>query len=138
MAQLGGRAEVEILDLDPAVDEKDVRAAMQGAILNRSEDPLAASSVALVEITGLWPTKAGYQIAKAKMSAAAMAKLIDAGKVAIAWTLERVRRRTPALLRCHRCHGFGHSTFKCAGPDLTGKCWKCGNAGHLEKGCAEV
>lgn len=138
VAQLGGRAEVEILDLDPAVDEKDVRTALQGAILNRSEDPSAASSVASVEITGLWPTKAGYQIATAKMSAAAMAKLIDAGKVAIGWTMARVRRCPPAPLRCQRCHGFGHSTFKCTGPDLTGNCRKCGSAGHLEKSCTEV
>lgn len=55
------------------------------------------------------------------------------GKVYIGWTSTEVRERP--LARCYRCHGFGHTSVTCRGPDLIGTCRKCGIGGHLEKEC---
>lgn len=81
VAQLRRWTEVEVLDLDPIVDG--VHTALQDAILRRSDDFSSASSKSTVDINGMWATKAGTQIATAKMLAKTMTKFFENGKVAV-------------------------------------------------------
>lgn len=59
VVKLGNWAFSEILDLDPTVDEWEVRTALQNAITNWSDDPASTADAVSVVITGLWTIKAG-------------------------------------------------------------------------------
>lgn len=97
-------------------------------------DGSAVELKAQITITGLWRARNGTKIATVKLPRAA-AKLTA---LRIRWTLAKVRPRRPGPVRCYRCHGFGYQSSKCTGLDLTGKCRRCGEDGHLEKDCAET
>jgi len=56
-------------------------------------------------------------------------------RIAVGWTMCRVRARTLPPERCFRCQNFGHNARSCTGPDRTGACWKCGLTDHLLKDC---
>lgn len=132
---LGSRVVAEVLGLDPTVDEEEVRTALQDAITCRSDDSSSATEAESVVITGLWPIKAGTQIATATMSTSALGRLVKIGKIPVGWTMVRVRQRDEPP-RCYRCHGFGHTSGACTGPDLSGTCRRCGETGHREKSCS--
>lgn len=53
VAQLEGWIEVEILDLDPTVDEKKVWTTLQDAILRRSDNSPSGTATGTVDIIGL-------------------------------------------------------------------------------------
>lgn len=130
-SQLGRLAEAEVVDLDPTVTKEEVLEALRKAVPESMAD--AESEAALIAVTGLWSTRAGTQIATASMSRALLLRL---DKLAIGWTVAKVRPRAPQPTRCYKCHGFGHDARSCTGPDLTGVCRKCGENGHREAQCA--
>lgn len=74
MVQLGGLLENKIVDLDPAIGKGAVLVALCGAI-GRDDEPELKADRAAVIITGLWATKTGQQIARAKMSSKALEKI---------------------------------------------------------------
>lgn len=130
-SQLGRLAEAELIDLDPTVTKAEVLEALKKAV--PASMPDVESEASLITVTGLWAPHAGTQIATASMSRALLPRL---SKVAIGWTIVRVRPRSPQPMRCHRCHGFGHTSRACMGPDLSAACKKCGESGHQEGKCA--
>ncbi|KAL4107313.1 hypothetical protein QTP88_017680 [Uroleucon formosanum] len=85
-----------------------------------------------MQITGLWPTRSGQQIATARMTRAAASSI---SRVPIGWTMCRVRPRRSEPGKCFRCHGFGHQSGNCSGPDLSSNCKRCGEPGHELKQC---
>lgn len=133
--KLGSRVVAEVLGLDPTVDGEEVRTALRNAITCRSDDPSSVAEAESVAITGLWSIKAGTQIATATMSTSALKKLVNIGRIAVGWTMVRVRQSDKPP-RCYRCHGFGHTSGTCSGPDLSGTYRRCGEAGHGEKTCS--
>lgn len=129
-SQLGRLAEAEVVDLDPTVTEAEVLEALRRVVPESMTD--AESETDLIRITGLWATRAGTQIATATMSRALLPRL---SKVTIGWTVAKIRPRAPRVARCYKCHGFGHDSWSCSGPDLTGLCRKCGQNGHHKAQC---
>lgn len=132
VTQLGQVVEVEVVDIDAAADREEVLSALQAAVPGGDDDLAVISERRAIEVTGLWATRSGHQVATAKMSRAA-ASCID--RVAIGWTMCRVRERRPPPVECYRCHGYGHYSTNCKGPDLFNACRRCGETGHTEKGC---
>jgi hypothetical protein len=130
VVRLGTKTEVEILDLDAAVQKEEVLAALRGAV--QGEDATALSERDNIQVTGLWATRNGQQMATATMAPSTAAKIT---KIPVGWMMCRVRPRRQAPIRCHRCHGFGHSSNTCVGPDLAQACRRCGEDGHQEKTC---
>lgn len=128
--QMGNLTEAEIVDVDPTATKEEVIAALRDAAVR--SDKLTAGTIAAAEITGLWPTKAGIQVATVKISRMMLQEL---SKIRIGWTVARIRERAPAPTRCFRCHGFGHTKFTCTGPDLSAACRRCGGSGHHESTC---
>lgn len=121
---------MEIVDLDPGVENENVRAALEAA-MDTLTDGNAEGLKAQKMVTGLWRVHSGMKISTVKVPRAAA----NLTALKIGWTVARVRPRRPEPVRYFRCHGFGHQSFKCTGPDLTGR--RCGEARHLKKNCVE-
>ncbi|XP_060845167.1 uncharacterized protein LOC132924736 [Rhopalosiphum padi] len=131
VSQLGVQTEVEILDLDAVSTAGEVLEALRSAIPDQDDSAAQAARESICDVR-IWPTRSGQQIATAKMSRHA-ASLIT--RMAVGWTMCRVRARTLPPERCYRCQGFGHNSRSCTETDRTGACWKCGLTDHLMKDC---
>jgi len=132
VSQLSQFTVVEIVDLDAVTTEGEVLSALRAAIPGSEDDQVAICERQAVQITGLWPTRSGQQIATARMTRAS-ASIVT--RVPIGWTMCRVRPRRPEPEKCFRCHGFGHRSDNCSGPDLSLSCRRCGEPGHELKTC---
>lgn len=124
---LGQMVEVEVVDLDEVTTKEEVLAALEGSLFGGESSPRES-----VTVTGLWGTRGGRQMATARIPASLATKLEF---VRVGWLQCRVRPRRPQPLRCFRCHGFGHSSGLCRGPDLSACCRRCGGTDHKETNC---
>lgn len=61
VAQLGGWAELEVWDLDPTVDEAEVRMTLQDTILCGRDDFSSASSKGMVDISDMWARRRAHR-----------------------------------------------------------------------------
>jgi len=122
-------AEVEIIDLDEVTTQDEVLAAIRKSLYG---DDLPDDDE--VKVTGLWSTRDGRQMATAIVGVADASKLTS---IRVGWTQCRVRPRRPEPPRCYQCHGFGHSTRQCTGPDMSTACRRCGLTGHTQATCTE-
>lgn len=132
VSQLSQFTVVEIVDLDAVTTEGEVLSALRAAIPGSEDDQAAICERQAVQITGLWSTRSGQQIATARMTRASATTVT---RVPIGWTMCRVRPRRPEPEKCFRCHGFGHRSDNCSGPDLSLNCRRCGEPGHELKVC---
>ncbi|CAI6352348.1 unnamed protein product [Macrosiphum euphorbiae] len=63
---------------------------------------------------------------------------IELGRI-LRLTVGLVRCRvklTQQIVRCFRCHDFGHIREKCSGADRSNLCMTCGNGDHEAKSCS--
>lgn len=132
VSHLGQYAVVEIVDLDAVATEGEVLAALRAAIPGAEDDQAAIYDRQAVQVTGLWSTRSGQQIATARMTRASASAVT---RIPVGWTMCRVRPRRPEPEKCFRCHGFGHRSSNCSGPDLSMNCRRCGELGHEQKQC---
>ncbi|KAL4083152.1 hypothetical protein QTP88_028510 [Uroleucon formosanum] len=132
VSQLSQYAVVEIVDLDAVATKDEVLSALRAAIPGSDDDQAAICERQAMQITGLWPTRSGQQIATARMTRAVASSI---SRVPIGWTMCRVRPRRSEPEKCFRCHGFGHQSGNCSGPDLSSNCKRCGEPGHELKQC---
>lgn len=131
---LGCSVEMEIMDLDAVATKEEVLTALRAAVPGEEEDRTIKELKEAIQVTGIWATRSGMQIATAKMPRSVASSIT---RIAVGWTMCRVRDRKPAPIRCYKCHGFGHTSMSCTGPDLTNACRRCGQAGHKEMECQE-
>ena len=91
--------EVEILNVDPTVEEEEVSKAVRSCLW---EKPPACVKVSLTRK----PFR-GTRKAFVRSEEASVLTLLKATHIKIGWVSCRVRRKTE-LIRCYRCLGFGH------------------------------
>lgn len=132
VSHLGQYAVVEIVDLDAVATEGEVLAALRAAIPGAEDDQAAIYDRQAVQVTGLWSTRSGQKIATARMTRAFASAVT---RIPVGWTMCRVRPRRPEPEKCFRCHGFGHRSSNCSGPDLSMNCRWCGEPDHEQKDC---
>jgi len=106
--------------------------ALRAAITGVDDDQAATHERQAIQITGLWFIRTGQQIPTARMNRASAAAIT---RISVGWSMCRVRPRRPEQEKCFRCHGFGHRSGNCSGPDLTSNCRRCGESGHEQKQC---
>ena len=114
--------EVEILDVDPTVEEEEVTKAVRSCLW---EEPSACVKVSLTRK----PFR-GTRKAFVRLEEASALTLLKATHIKIGWVSCRVRKKTE-LIQCYRCLGFGHMAAKCRGPDRSRCCWRCGEEGNV-------
>ncbi|KAJ8911493.1 hypothetical protein NQ315_010865 [Exocentrus adspersus] len=88
-------------------------------------------------IISMRPSQNGNQTATVAMKRAAGLRVINRGKIKIGWINCRVRKRVN-LLRCFRCHLFGHRKDDCKEKDRSNLCLKCLKSGHTAKDCNNI
>ncbi|KAL4082383.1 hypothetical protein QTP88_030003 [Uroleucon formosanum] len=108
VSQLGVQVQEEVLDLDAVSTAADVLEALRAAIPGENDPAAAAEREAICDVR-IWPVRSGQQVATAKMSRYAAAKI---SRIPVGWTLCRVRPRTLPPERCFRCQAFGHNARK--------------------------
>jgi len=107
-------AEVEITDLNEVATKDEVLAAIRKAI---RDDELTPENE--INITGLCATWEERQMATATVPIEISRRLTC---IRVGWTQCRVRPRRLEPARCYHCHGLGHCTRQCTGPDLSHPC----------------
>jgi len=133
VSPLGVQVEIEILDLDAVSSAAEVLHALRAAI--PGDDPAAVAEREAIDGVQIWTVRGGQQVATAKVSRFVASKV---SRIAVGWTMCRVRPRTPPPERCFRCQAFGHNARNCtADTDRTGACWRCGKTGHAMSNCKE-
>lgn len=132
VVRLSPTALIEVVDIDAAATKEEVLTAIQSEVKGAADDLVASMNRKDIRLTGLWHTKRGQQVATVIVPRDLAASLRT---VKIGWISCRVRLRAADPPRCHRCHGFGHSSSACNGPDLAQACRRCGEDGHQEKTC---
>ena len=120
------RIEVEIVDLEPTIEVKDVEDAVRSLF---DKEPELELRVSLSKTPYRGNRKAYVLLEEARAL-----KLLKGAHIKIGWVSCRVRRKKE-VNRCFRCLGFGHIAADCRGPDRSRCCWRCGEEGHLAGSC---
>lgn len=134
VTKLSSMVTLEVLDIDAAATTTEVLQAVRNEVPGDASDPITTAIKSEIEITGLWSTKFGQQIATVKVPHTIANKI---SRATIGWIQCRVRVRAPEPLKCYRCHGYGHVNGDCKGPDLHEACCRCGGRGHKAKECID-
>ncbi|KAL4132887.1 hypothetical protein QTP88_009963 [Uroleucon formosanum] len=85
VSQIGVQVQVEVLDLDAVSTAADVLEALRAAIPGENDPAAAAEREAICDVR-IWPVRSGQQVATAKMSRYAAAKI---SRIPVGWTLSQ-------------------------------------------------
>lgn len=120
------RAEVDIRDLDPTTEKEEIKSALEAALEIKLNDD--------TKINMSRPNRWGVMMAFVELEETYANKLDEMNHIKIGWVNCRIRKRE-TLLRCFRCHGYGHMAAGCQATDRAGACWKCGDKNHQTTNC---
>ena len=119
--------EVRVMDLDEAVTQAEVAAAVAAAGECSPNDVRAGE---------LRRSRSGLQSAWVRCPLAAVRKLQEAKRIAVGWASARVEVLEARPMRCFRCLEPGHVGRQCpGGVDRSDCCFACGQKGHKAREC---
>lgn len=122
---IGGKRQIDILDLDVTTSKEDIMEEIVKQFGTKSD---------FFNIENVWTTRAG-QRATITATTELARKLEDAGYIKIGWISCRVKEHI-GIERCMNCLEMGHSTRRCSQPwNADIKCLKCTKSGHKAKDC---
>ena len=120
--------EVEIADLEPAIEAEDVKDAVRSFF---DQEPELELSVSLSKTPYRGNRKAYVLLEEARAL-----KLLKGTQIKIGWVSCTVRRKKEVNW-CFLSLGFGHIAADCRGPDHSGCFWRCSEEGHVAGSCTE-
>ncbi|XP_025422303.1 cellular nucleic acid-binding protein-like [Sipha flava] len=83
------------------------------------------------------PNWSGNQIATVSLPEHMATNMVMRGRTRIGLVYCRVRLHSPKIIRCFRCHCYGHRATGCKLNDRSANCMTCRGPGHLSKECKE-
>ncbi|KAE9528677.1 hypothetical protein AGLY_012252 [Aphis glycines] len=119
--------DIDITGLDGVTTENEVSNALMKAAGLTPND-------ASIRIKSVRPAPNGTKRATASMRSSDAVKVLEEGHIQIGLVWAKIRLR-PITKRCFKCLGYGHSRFKCTGPDRSEACSLCTSAGHKAAEC---
>ncbi|XP_046145675.1 uncharacterized protein LOC123988990 [Osmia bicornis bicornis] len=126
VASLQQRADIELKGIDPSADKTEVMEAIKRELGYDAND---------VKIKVFRTDPRQNKIAIIEGPAVEMGKLTKKARIRIGWTTVPVKE-IPRLLRCYRCHEFGHVASNCKNcKEGKSYCRKCGSEDHDMRGC---
>uniref|UniRef100_A0ABD2XQ23 CCHC-type domain-containing protein n=1 Tax=Trichogramma kaykai TaxID=54128 RepID=A0ABD2XQ23_9HYME len=123
---LSHKTALEIRDLDECATKEEICTALCHQLGMANPVPDAVRS--------LRKAYAGTQTAVSDLPDELAAKVLKLGHLRVGWVSGRVRERAEAS-RCFRCWEFDHVAARCAGPDRSKLCCRCGQDGYRAKTC---
>lgn len=121
------KAEIEIRDIDPSVDNEEVLRALAEHLQSDGTD---------LNLRSLRATAIGLKLAIVEIPLPLTKKIEDAPRIKIGWTSCRIRI-LPRIMRCFNCHGFGHMAGSCQVINKSRiTCRRCGAEGHKLRDCS--
>ncbi|CAI6355619.1 unnamed protein product [Macrosiphum euphorbiae] len=116
-------ATVEIKDLETETSEDEVK----NAVVKATD--VAPNSIKLL------PSFGGTKMAVVRLRDREAIELGRIGRLTVGLVRCRVKLRQQ-IVRCFRCHDFGHIRAKCSGADRSNLCMTCGDGDHEAKSCS--
>lgn len=111
-----------IIDIDPSITEAEFLETLKTLVPEKFRD--------IVKINGFWHTSSSH--AKAVVSVP-RGVFTTIKRIKVGFFLCRIQHKDPPPPRCYKCHGFGHYSRTCEGPNL-GTCRRCAR-GHPTIDC---
>lgn len=124
---LTSETHLEIKDIDEVTTQEEIAQAIEESF----KVAIEAANVKLRKAYG------DTQTAVLRISSATAQNMIDVGKIRIGWVICRIRAKIN-LIKCFKCHDFGHLAGKCKSIDRSKLCFKCGEDDHKAKTCSSA
>ena len=120
-------AEARVTGLDDSITKQELASALATA---------GSCKVEEVRVGEFRRATRGLSAAWAKMPAAALNKVLPGGHLVVGWARVKIELLDPRPLQCHRCLKGRHTRANCPSTiDHSGKCYRCGQEGHLAATC---
>lgn len=116
----------EVRDIDPTMEREEVKSEISKTL---------QIGINEVEVKTIRFGYGGTKTAIIAIPTSMLEKIGEENKIKIGYTACRMKR-TQNLVRCYRCHDFGHLSYNCK-MELQGKelCRRCGKVVHQINGC---
>lgn len=119
----------EIKDVDPTLEKEEIAAELAREIKLEKQE---------IEVKSLRFGYGGTKTAIVSLPSKMLTRLEGEVKIKIGFTNCRIRR-TQNLVRCFKCHDFGHLSYNCSmNTDGQELCRRCGTLGHQINGCQAI
>ncbi|XP_076660711.1 uncharacterized protein LOC143364090 [Halictus rubicundus] len=119
----------EVRDIDPTLEREEVRNEIAKALQIENSE---------IEVKTVRFGYGGTKTAIITVPTGMLEKIGEENKVRVGYTACKMRR-TQNLVRCFKCHDFGHLSYNCK-LEIQGKelCRRCGKVGHQINGCEAI
>mgnify|MGYP004579630169 CR=1 FL=1 len=123
------RTLIEIRDLDPIVSKEKIKSDLIRILRTKEEE-----SIVVLQLSSAWrgTQRAVVELAMGEFKKLQQHKYIKIGVVCTTW------REIPRVIRCYKCHHFGHMANKCKmAIDAIECCRRCGDIDHDTRTCSK-
>lgn len=132
---IGGDTEIKSLSQEATILIKDLDEATEANDVVEAVEELFPTAKGTCRVKNIKTAYGGTQTATINVPCTLAKEMIRMGKINVGWVVCRIREQFDPI-RCYKCLDFGHRAASCkSGTDRSKLCMRCGNTGHVAKGC---